>query len=160
MSDLTSPEHGVLGILIGDLISKSALFIVNPIKCSKTMQGGLLVFLQWKLREWVIDIDYIIIVVILNKKSHKFCYCILEYDYNIIFDLNVFNMSFIMIFSQISNQPSLFISITIFEAAKEFYKVPLLIPIYTSIYHKKNHHSTQPKQFAFHISSEHQTADQ
>ena len=71
--------------------------IVNPIKCLQTIHGGLLVILQWKRRGWVIDTDSIIIFVILNNKSYIFCYCILNYDDNIIFDLSVSHISFIII---------------------------------------------------------------
>ena len=48
---------------------------------------------------------FIIIFVKLNNKFYTFCCCILDYDDNIIFDLNVSYVSFLMIFLTVSNQP-------------------------------------------------------
>ena len=47
----------------------------------------------------MIGIDFIIIFVRLNNKRHILCYCILNYDDNRIFDLYVYYMSFIIIFT-------------------------------------------------------------
>ena len=57
---------------------------------------------------------FIIIFVGLNNEINIFWYCILEYDDNIIFDMNVSYMSFLTI----SKQSSLIISLTIFESFK------------------------------------------
>ena len=63
--------------------------VANPIKCKQTIHGGLLVILQWTLRGWVINIDFIITSVRFNNKGYIFWYCILSYDDNLIFDMNV-----------------------------------------------------------------------
>ena len=127
----------------------------------QTIHRGLLVILQWKLRGWVIDIDFILIHVILKNDIYIFCCSILNYDDNVIFDLNVSYMSFIII------------SLTYFELVISFHfclnvrisqrviKIHFLILIYTRIYHKWiNQHRTPSKQFVSHISSENWTPEQ
>ena len=96
--------RGVICISIGDLTSKSVLFlftllgaskphfekipvIVDPIKCKQTIHEGLLVILQSKSRGRVIDIDFVMFCVILKNKRYIFSYILLNYDENIIFDL-------------------------------------------------------------------------
>ena len=107
-------EHGVFCISIDDLTSKSALVLLtllsaskphskkspgifNPKKWKQTIQEGILVIIQSKARGWVINIDFIIIIVILHNKRYIFCYCIFNYDDNFIFDLFFSYMSFIII---------------------------------------------------------------
>ena len=114
VSNFSSPGHGVLYILIGDLTLQFALVkltllcaskphlekypgIVNPIKWEQTIQVGLLVILQSQLRGWVINIDFIITIVRLNNKRYIFWYCIFIYDDIIIFDLYFNFISFIII---------------------------------------------------------------
>ena len=82
----------------------------------------------------MIDIDFIITLMKLYNESYIFCYCILNYIYNLIFDMNVSYMSFIIVYSQNLNHSSHVIYVTIFEAFKELYKVYFQILIYTSIY--------------------------
>ena len=102
--NFTCPGRVVIYILIGELTSKSALLlltllsvrkphfkkrpvIVNPIKCKQKIHGVLLVILHSKRKGWVIDIDFIIICGILNNKRYIFCYFIMNYDENLIFNL-------------------------------------------------------------------------
>ena len=59
--------------------------IVNPIKCKQMIHRGLLVILQWKFRGWVINIGFIMIFMIFNKKSNIFWYFLFKYDDNLIF---------------------------------------------------------------------------
>ena len=47
----------------------------------------LLVLTQSKSIGRVIDVYFFIIFLILNNKSYIFCYCILNYDDNLIFDI-------------------------------------------------------------------------
>ena len=61
----------------------------------------------------------------------------MDYDDNPIFDLSVSYVSFLIIFLTISNQLSLVISLTIFEAVKELYKIQFTISIYNSIGNNK-----------------------
>ena len=104
MRNCHSPERGILCYFIGDPTLKIALLfltissaskphfdkspvIVNPIICKTLIHKGILVTLQSKPRGVLIDIYFSIILVILNNKSYIFCYCKLEYDKYIIFDL-------------------------------------------------------------------------
>ena len=66
---------------------------------------------------------FIIIFVILKKRRYIFCYCILGYDGNLILDLNVPYVSFLIIF------------LTIFESVKEVYKERC--PIFDQKHHWK-----------------------
>ena len=59
---------------------------------------SIIVILQSKSRGWVIDIDFIIIFVILNKKMNIMCYCILNYNYSIIFVMFYIKMARIIVF--------------------------------------------------------------
>ena len=128
MSDCTSPGSGVLCILISDPTSKSALLLFtllseskphpknfpvigNLITCSWIIiNGGLLVILQSISWGWVINIDFLTIIVKLNNENFILCYCILNYDDNYTFDIYV---SSSLLFSHISNQQSVVISVTI-----------------------------------------------
>ena len=46
-----------------------------------------MVILHSKSSGWLIDEYFIIILPILNNKRHIFCYCILDFDDSLIFDM-------------------------------------------------------------------------
>ena len=125
------PGRDVLCILIGELTSKTTLLlftllseskhqsanlpvIVNRIKWLQTIQGRSLVILQSKLRGWVININFI---PILREWTTKCTfYAIVYWTMMIIVYLIcmflICHLSYI--FSQILNQWSVVISVTIF----------------------------------------------
>ena len=151
VSDCPSPGRGLLYMFIGELTSKLALVlltllcaskhhfedcsgIVNPIKCKQRIQGWLLVILHSKPRGWVINIDFIKNIVRLNNKRYIFCYCIFNYDKNLLFNLYFTYMSFIIII--ITN----FVLVIYchfcqkcLEVVKELCSVQFPISIYTNI---------------------------
>ena len=116
VSDCLSPERGVFYISIVNLISKITLAFFTLLRASKqhskkaagivdhiilkTIHWGLLVIviLQSKLRGWVIDIVFIFIFLILNEKMNIMCYCILNYNYSIIFVMFYIKMARIIVF--------------------------------------------------------------
>ena len=82
---------------------------------------------------WVVDIDFITILLMLNNNRFVFFHFILNCVDNFTFDLYVSYMSFIIFFSQVLNKWYVFISVTLFKAVKELHKVPFPILMNTSI---------------------------
>ena len=130
MRDFTIPERGVLGILIEDIPLKSPLLLFTLISDSKKLKTRIL--LQRLICSYTVKTKrvsdgycFITIFVRLNNEQYIYRYYILDYNDNIILDLNVSDVSFLVNFPQFLKQPYLFIYLTIFEVVKELYKVHL-----------------------------------
>ena len=70
---------------------------IVPINSSQTISGEILFIIQWKLRELVNNIDFIIIFQRMNNKIYIIFYCILDYDIVALFELNISHVIFIII---------------------------------------------------------------
>ena len=107
--------------------------IVNPIKCKQKIHGGLLFIPKSKSRGWVIYIDFLIILVILNNKRYILWYSIFKYDHNLIFDMFFSSLIYDIYSRKFRISDILSFLLKSFEAVEGYHKVQFPILIYNNI---------------------------